>query len=143
VDHLAGTFASRVEITYSLAVGDLDNDGDMDMVAGNADNSLRLYRNEIPADDQHWLVVHPQVGARDAYGTKVTVVVGGRRLTRYAHPTYSYGVSNDPRAHFGLGPSDRVEAVELVWPDGTHQRIESPAVDRILRVRQGESPPGS
>lgn len=138
VSRLAGRYAQRVEISYSLAVGDLDNDGDLDLVVGNADNSLRVYRNDAPPASRHWLVVDPRVGPRHAYGAKVTVVANGRRWVRFAHPTYSYAVSNDPRAHFGLGEIDRIDAIEIIWPDGAHQRIPSPAVDQILVVRQGE-----
>ena len=64
-----------------------------------------------------------------------------KKLLRLAHPTYSFLTSNDPRAHFGLGKSDRVEALHVLWPSGKKERFTVPAVDRVLTIHEGEGQP--
>jgi len=138
VSALAGSFAERVEVTRGLAFGDLDRDGDLDMVVSNGDNSLRVFRNDAPKEGRHWLLVRAMTGRRDALGAQITVSAGGRKHLRPVLAAYSYMSSNDPRAHFGLGDADRVEGLEVLWPDGRRQRFPSGSVDRELTIREGD-----
>ena len=57
---------------------------------------------------------------------------------RWINPGYSYLCSNDPRAHFGLGQAERVDALEVTWPDGSAEIFPGCAVDRVLVLRKGE-----
>ena len=79
---------------------------------------------------------------RDAYGALVIVHVGGRRQRRWVNPGYSYLCSNDPRAHFGLGPAENVDAIEVVWPDGSAETFPGRTADQITVLRKGEGKPG-
>ena len=85
----------------------------------------------------------PKLGGRDAYGAEVTVRAGGRHWLRLVNPGYSYLCSNDPRAHFGLGQAERVDAIEVVWPDGSEENFAESAADQALVVRKGEGQPSS
>jgi enediyne biosynthesis protein E4 len=67
--------------------------------------------------------------------------VGSRRLLRWVNPGYSYLCSNDPRAHFGLGAAQRVDAVQVIWPDGTDECFPGCAADQIVVLRKGEGQP--
>jgi hypothetical protein len=112
-------FCTRAQVGRGLAVGDLHNTGALGVVTTAIAGPARLYRNVVPRRG-NWLVVRARdpVRRRDALGAEVTVVAGGRRWVRTVHASGSYLSSSDPRAHFGLGAVGRVDAVEVLWPDG-------------------------
>jgi hypothetical protein len=142
----AGDFTARVESTRGLAFGDIDNDGRVDLVSNTIGNVLRVYRNVAPTNGNHWLLVRALTadGKRDALGARLRVVAGdgsGRSWTRFAQAAYSYCSSNDPRAHFGLGKTDKIQGIEVNWPDGSKENFENSGVDRQVVVRQGAGKP--
>jgi hypothetical protein len=122
-----------------LAVGDVDNDGALDVVVTAIAGPVRLYRNVAPRQG-HWLMVRALDPAlrRDAYGAEITVRAGGRRFARTVNPGGSYLSHSDVRAHFGLGQAERVEAIRVRWPDGRIEEFEGGAADRRLVLRKGE-----
>ena len=136
----AGTFTSRPEVHRSMAFGDLFNRGRIDIVTMNLDNTLRVYRNDAPAADTHWLQVLPMLGKREAIGAKVYLTSAGKRRVGICLRGYGYLASNDPRVHFGLGTTPKVDALEIAWPSGTPKRetFDVSGVDKVLIVRQGQ-----
>jgi hypothetical protein len=82
--------------------------------------------------------IDPKLGGRDAYGAEVTVRAGDKRWQRWINPGYSYLCSNDPRAHFGLGPVRHVDALQVHWPDGTKEVFAGRAVDQQVTLRKGD-----
>lgn len=106
-------------IGRSLATGDLRNDGSLGVLISGVGGPARLYRNIVPRRG-HWLVVRvlDDKSKRDALGAEVTVTAGGQRWVRTAQSAGSYLSSNDPRPHFGLGSLDRIDSIEVLWPDG-------------------------
>ena len=137
----AGAFSSYVESTRALAFGDIDNDGDIDLVTNNLDNTLRVFSNVAPKDDRNWLIIRPMVGLRDAYGAVVTLRIGPDEISRLAHPAYSYLSSNDPRAHFGLGRAPSVDAVDIRWPDGRPERFGVNWLNQAIVLKKGDGDP--
>ena len=137
-DEKAGPFASQIEVSRGLCFGDVDEDGDVDMVLSNIDNSVRLYRNRAPKEGQHWLIVRALTGKRDAIGAQLWLKAGGRELRGLVLPGSSYCSSNDPRAHFGLGGSAAVDEIVVAWPDRQRESFAVPGVDRVITLRQGE-----
>ena len=132
----AGSFGSFPESSRGLAVGDIDNDGDLDLASSNIDGTTRLYRNDAPPTENHWLMVRALTGARDAIGAQVRLSVSGTELLRVVLPSQSYASSSDPRVHFGLGPTEVVDSLTITWPDGSLETFEVPGVDRQLVCRQ-------
>ncbi len=138
VSSQAGSFSSRPGVTVGLALGDLDNDGRVDLVTSGIDSTIRVFHNQTPQDGAHWLSIRVLTGRRDALGAKVTVVAGGRRWLRWITTSSGYLCASDPRAHVGLGKIDHVESIEVQWVSGRRERFECPGVDRQLTVREGE-----
>lgn len=134
----AGEFGNDPQVGRGLAAGDLDGDGDLDFVTTSCSGPARLFFNESEKAG-HWLIVRARVGPgrRDAEGAQVTVTAGGRRRVALAARASSYLSSGDPRAHFGLGGVEHVDAIEVLWPDGTRERFAGGAADREVEVVRG------
>jgi hypothetical protein len=132
-------FCEPVEISRGLAVGDMDADGDLDLVLANVQGPARLLRNDAPRQGA-WLLVRavdPRL-RRDAYGAVVVVTCGQRSLMRTITAATSYLSSSDPRAHFGLGPASAMDRLEVIWPDGLRELFTVPGVDRAVELVRGE-----
>ena len=134
----AGRLCDCVEVTRALAVGDLDADGDIDLVISNIDNTLRIYENHAPSPESHWLIIRAISQGRDAIGAQVNLEIQQKSLVGLILPGSSYLSSHDPRAHFGLGSVDHVESIDVLWPTGHRERFSIGDVDRVVVVRQGE-----
>lgn len=132
-------FCGRSEVSRGLCYGDVDNDGDVDLLVTTTAGPARLFKNVVPQKG-HWLVVRVLDPAlkRDAYGAVVTVAAGDRTWQRLINPGTSYQSSNDSRAHFGLGGADRFDSIQVRWPDGTKEQFPGGASDRHLVLRKGE-----
>jgi hypothetical protein len=130
----------RPGVYRALVCGDLDNTGALDLLVTEVAGRARLYRNVAPERGHYLLVsaLDPAHGGRDAYGAVVTVTAGSRRWVRWLNPGSSYLCSNDPRAHFGLGAADHVDAIHVLWPDGTEEEFPGGAVDQWRRLEQGK-----
>ena len=121
--------------TRGVLFGDVDNDGDIDVVTCNMDGDAQLLINHGARG--HWIVVDainaksgsPAIGARVDITTKA-----GRQCARVQGGS-SYAAANDLRVHFGLGEENVVGEVVVKWLDGTRHRFENVATGRLLRVR--------
>jgi hypothetical protein len=134
-------FGQLLAVSRGLACGDIDGDGALDLLVTTVEGPARLYRNVAPKEG-HWLVVRAIDPAlhRDADGAVVTVQAAGRRWQGILNPGHSYLCSNDPRVHFGLGSVDRVDSIQVSWPDGNSAEEIFPGgeVDRFVVLRRGD-----
>jgi len=136
-------FTTRREVSRALCAGDIDGDGDLDLLLGNTAGKARLYRN-VAKKSGNWLrvrVIEPRLGGRDAYGARVTVHAAAKFWTRWISPGSSYLCSHDPVAHFGLGKLDRVERVDVRWPDGSNETFPGGPVNQLRVLSHGEGVP--
>jgi hypothetical protein len=121
-----------------LAVGDLDNDGRPDLIVSHVNEPVVLLRNEAGAG-RHWLGIELyDEQHRDLVGAKLTLEVGGRRLTRFAKGGGSYLSSGDRRHLFGLGEAEAVGKLTVAWPWKQVDSWEGLAVDRYWRLGTGK-----
>lgn len=133
----AGTSVGR-----GLATGDVDNDGDEDVVVTNNGGPARLLVNQAEAG--HWITVSvaAESGNRLGFGVRVGVFrAGSATLWRRIGTDGSYLSASDPRAHFGLGASSAIDRVVAEWPDGLHEQWSQIAIDRPLVLRRGTGKP--
>ena len=126
-------------ISRGIARGDLDGDGDLDLVLGAIGSAARLVENRAPRKG-HWLRLAVRDVGRmgDAVGARVTVRAGDRRWVETVASAVGYVSASDPRLDIGLGPVERVDGAEVRWPDGTLETFAVACVDCTVDLRRGE-----
>jgi hypothetical protein len=139
VSNAAGAAFQLADVGRGAAFGDLDNDGDQDVVIGNDAGPTRLLINNI-GNRHHWIGLR-LVGARanrDMLGARVEIFRDdGRMLTRRARSDGSYASANDPRVLVGLGTATGAPRVRVRWPGGQAEEWTSVAIDRWTDVVEG------
>src|SRR5262249_7184553 len=119
------------------AFGDIDNDGDVDVVVSNVHERPDLFRLHASAGN-HWLTVK-LVGTRSnrsAIGARVLCSAGGLVQQEEVRGGGSYLSQNDTRVHFGLGSARRVDRLSVRWPNGSREAWDSLPVDRITTLEE-------
>lgn len=135
----AGEAFSALEVSRGLALGDIDNDGDTDVLVHNLNGRPRLLLNRAPAR-HHWVCLRltGERSARDMLGARVSV--GRKSLPtqhRRVHTDGSYGSASDPRVLVGLGDATTPPDARVTWPDGRVERWAALPIDRCTTLRQG------
>jgi hypothetical protein len=140
-----GIATTHYGVGRGAAFGDYDNDGDVDVAYIENNGSVRLLKN-IAARQGHWIELRiVNAKGADALGASVSLRAGGRTIFREIAPCSSYASSNDPRAHFGLGPAASVDEVVVTWPGGARESFGPLAVEKlhVLKQGRGRAAPGS
>jgi hypothetical protein len=119
------------------AFGDVDNDGDIDILVSTIDDRPVLLRNDSTGG--HWITLRLEGvrGNRSAIGAKVVIETGTRRQTVEVRSGGSYMSHNDMRAHFGLGAATKVDRLTIRWPNGYSETADSLSADRFYVAREG------
>ncbi len=134
-----GAALTEPRVSRGAAFGDLDNDGDIDIVVEDLDSIPMILKNEGNKSN-HWISL--ELGAKEgnplAIGARIKVTTGNVTQTEEIRSGASYLSQNDLRVHFGLGTAKKVDAIEIRWPSGKVETIRDIAADKFYGVLQGE-----
>ncbi len=127
-----GDFSSR-----GLAAGDVDNDGRVEFLIANLDATPSLM-TAATKENRNWILLKLEgtTSNRSAVGARVTVTAGDLVQIREVRRGGSYQSQSDPRLHFGLGSAKTIDKVEIRWPAGGRQLIESVKVNQVLTIKE-------
>jgi enediyne biosynthesis protein E4 len=139
VSDLAGAVFQLPEVSRGAVFGDIDNDGDTDVLIINNNGPARLFLNQV-GNRNHWLGLRlTGKDGRDMLGAQVEIVVSkDKTLWRRARTDGSYLAANDPRVLVGLGNAIRVDAVRVHWPDGAVDEWKDTRVDQYTTLKEGK-----
>jgi hypothetical protein len=139
VGRLAGPGFALEKVSRALAAGDIDNDGDLDLLVTNNGQTADLLRND-GGHRGNALVVRlaGKASNRDGVGARVRLVAGSRAQIREVKAGSSYLSQSDLRLHFGLGRAATVDRVEVRWPSGRTEVLQKIAANGIITVAEGE-----
>jgi len=125
----AGPGLQVVESSRGVAAGDLDDDGDVDLVVSNLDAPPTILRNDSPRKG-------PWLGVDAPAALRVEVEAGGRKQVRFRVRGGSFLSASDPRFHFGLGAAAKADRVRVLWAGGGETVLENVEGNRLLRVKK-------
>ncbi|HKE02152.1 MAG TPA: ASPIC/UnbV domain-containing protein, partial [Planctomycetota bacterium] len=143
----AGPGLAPLRSARGIALADADDDGDVDALVVDLDERPRLLENRSVRKGA-WVSVHlvgaarpgaPKGSNRDGYGARVSVTAGDRTWVREMRVSQGVYSSSDPRLHFGLGAVSRIDRIEIRWPSGREQTIDSPPLGRVLTIHEPEA----
>ena len=135
----AGAALQEKRSSRGAAFGDLDNDGNIDVVIGDLDNSPMILHNEGDKSN-HWATFElaAKTGSPLAIGARVTITSGGVTQTEEVRSGGSYLSQNDLRVHFGLGKSTKIDSAEIRWTDGKTETLKDIPADKFYSILEGE-----
>ena len=139
-DEVGGQFGPALteqRVSRGLAIGDLDNDGRIDVVTNDLDGAPQVLHNELGGAG-HWLMVKVtgKPPNTNAIGAVIVARTGNVTQRRLVQSGTSYISQDDMRQHFGLGAATQVDSLEVKWPDGTATKMENVKANRLVEVSQ-------
>jgi len=135
----AGPGFTTEHVSRGLAAGDVDNDGDLDLLVTTNGHNVELLRNSGIGGGHSMLVRLRGAGTNwQAIGARVRVTTGNRTQLRDIKAGSSYLSQSDLRAHFGLGDATKADRVEVRWPDGRVESVTDVTADQILTIEEGK-----
>jgi enediyne biosynthesis protein E4 len=132
-----GDYFKKEYVGRGACFGDYDNDGDDDIYIVNLNSNGILIRND-GGNRNNWLLLDLEgtQSNRDGIGARIMLTAAGKNQYQYRESASGYLSQNDPRIHFGLGKSEKVDRIEIKWPSGKIQVLENIPVNQILKVKE-------
>jgi hypothetical protein len=137
IGRTAGPGFAPEKVGRGLATGDIDNDGDLDLLVTNNGQSADLLRNDAGRGNALTVRAIGRQTNRDAIGARIRLVAGGKAQIRDVRAGSSYLSQNDLRQQFGLGGATMAERIEVVWPTGKVDVATGVAAGQIITIQEG------
>jgi hypothetical protein len=135
VSRSSGSGVTTPHSSRGAAFGDVDNDGDVDVLVMNMNEPPSLLRNDTaPAGNWIGVALEGRASNRAAIGSTVVVTAGGRKQARAVLSQSSYYSHDDVRLHFGIGAASRVDDIEVRWPNGGVQHVTNVEARRVVSI---------
>jgi len=126
-------------VSRGVAFGDIDNDGDIDLIIADLDGPPQLLRNDGGNANNSILIKTVGVKSnRGGVGARVTVVAGNLTQVDEVRSGDSYLSQSDMRLHFGLEKQTKVDSIQVRWPSGVVDKISGAGVNRIITIKEGQ-----
>jgi hypothetical protein len=136
-----GAYFSTKRSGRSLAIGDFDNDGDLDIIISHLDkNGIPVLLRNDGGNSNNWLglSLKGKDGPASAIGAKVTITAGGKKQVMVNQWVTTYLSNNDPRVHFGLGQQKKIDLMEIYWSDGKKEVYNNIEINRYITILEGK-----
>ena len=135
---------SHVGFSNGAAYGDLDNDGDLDLVINNIDQEAAIFRNDMPTSSvQNYLKIKLRGIEKNIHGigSKVTLLTkSGKQQVQIVMTSKGYQSSVEPLAYFGIDNQEVIEKITIDWPDGAYQEVIQFELNQLIEVSKNSSP---
>jgi hypothetical protein len=135
----SGTGLLISKVSRGAAFGDYDNDGDMDILVTNLNDSVDLLRND-DGNRNNWIKIKTvcTIGNRSGIGVRIKVVSEGITQMAEVQSGGSYLCQSDLRLHFGLGKAEKVELIEIRWTDGSVETVKDVRANQMVIAVEGK-----
>lgn len=136
------SFPNDTRESYSNAIGDIDNDGLMDLVVTNLDNdNIFLWKNTSILTDANWIKLKliGSTSNRDAIGSVIEISINGEKQYRYTHCGEGYLSQNSGIEHFGVGDATTIDYIKITWLSGIVETINNVPVNQLLSITEGDN----
>ena len=126
-------------VSRGCAFGDFDNDGDVDVLVSNINETPSLLRCDAPKN-HHWIKVRTigMESNRSGIGSRIKCVTGEHQQIDEVRSGGSFMSQSDLRVHFGLGTATKVDSLEIRWPNGRTETLRDLGVDQLIYIQEGK-----